>query len=269
MTNLQNNSLPPQEIANNSFGKVHQTIKVSIEILSYGLRENFMAPLKLYLLLKFSCSGKLIITDQVMQEIAEQLHYKSTKSVQNNLEKLYADDWIGFNPKSGYTFIRSFERMRIKKEFYRLTSAELSFNDLQYLHEFAVAAIITSLINGQKRKIKIRAVHNQDKSGTIPPGSFFPISTHVLANVLNCSIMQAWRLRKEAVKLGYLKMRKPKPVPIGVHITDYQHLMKSTENVKNFRLKKNQVLIQDCFLLKSNLFLRSRCFINNQVRLNT
>ena len=110
------------------------------------------------------------------------------------------------------------------EEYLVYTNPILEENDLNHLRSFATAAVITSLIQSQKRRAAISVA--KEKHGSARKARkrplLYPISTIVLAKVLNCSQMQASRLRTDAVKAGYLDMRKPRLITTGIKVSEYQ-----------------------------------------------
>src|SRR5678815_5097358 len=79
---------------------------ISFQLCHYSLSENLSNSFRLYCYLKGQCSGKMKIVS--MATISEDLKCHP-KSITNNLKKLQELNWIGYNPKSKYYFIRGFE----------------------------------------------------------------------------------------------------------------------------------------------------------------
>ena len=211
------------------------------------------------------CPGRILITNEVIQDIANKLEYKSTKSVHSNLKKLYTDGWLTLNKNNGQTFVKGFELIRKEKYFDRRSAVVLTLEDLNHLSQFAAAAVITSLINSQKARYIDLAANKYATNKKVATKLnrrrvFFPISTHILAKILKCSVTHASRLRREAVKLGYLEMKKSKPIATGVPVQEYAHFIK-TEPGKQILIKDNQIFIRDADQVKTNIKLRSRISI--------
>lgn len=81
--------------------------KINLNIIQHSLRNNKVNQLKLYVYLSANCSGMMRIDKAFVIKASQDLGYKTKKTFHNNLKKLLSDNWVGFDAKSQYYFIRS------------------------------------------------------------------------------------------------------------------------------------------------------------------
>ena len=76
----------------------------------------------LYLYLKSISNGKIRLNKETKEEISKALNC-TTRTLYNNLHKLQARNWIGYNPKSKLYFVRGFEKVRAIENWERRAGA--------------------------------------------------------------------------------------------------------------------------------------------------
>lgn len=84
---------------------------IPVQLALYAEKQEIIELLKLFVAFKVSCSGKIKAKSPTVKRIKEALGIKSRTTFRNHLSALKTLNWIGFNEKSGYYFIRSFERI--------------------------------------------------------------------------------------------------------------------------------------------------------------
>lgn len=97
------------------FGNVKH---IPLNIITLALRENKVNQLKLFVYLKMNSSGILRIDNEYIKANYEALGYKTHKTFKNNLQRLLNDNWVGYNPKTGIYFIRSYKYFGESTKFY-------------------------------------------------------------------------------------------------------------------------------------------------------
>ena len=211
--------------------------------------------------------GKIKLNNQVIQDIARELNY-CVRSINNHIATLQSTGWIEKSEKSGYYFIKGFDIVRKEKDFHRVSAAEILKDEINDFKTFAAATIITSLINSQKRKYKeapesaVHIKHAHTLQRTYKPKRtplYFPISTEVLAKIINKQVSTAWLYRKLAHKAGYIDMKKSRPTATNTHVRYYHQFKKHANQIgKGVIIKNNQLFYQEAYLCKSNMRFKSR-----------
>lgn len=186
----------------------HHTF-IPTQLCQFAFVNKFIRPFQLYIYLKSVGSGKIKITDDIKIEIGKEIGLGSKRAVSNNLHLLLARNWIGFCKKSRYYYIRSFDRVKKIEGFKRQTAAEFHFKDIKKMKAFLIAAVITKLINQQKRRER----ELERKKGRSIPSScdrqlYFPVANLALSKILNIAISTAFEHKKIAQKAGFIKVKK-------------------------------------------------------------
>lgn len=233
---------------------------IPLEMIAYALRNKLIRPLQLYILLKYNCSGKTKLNKQDKPDLAKWLDYKSTRTINNNLVKLQAMNWIGYNPKSKVYFIRSFERIRIMMGFIRRTGVCYCFTDwkMNEFKGFCIAAVLGNLINYQKRE-KWMIERESGRSRQIihnPSSDLFPVSNSALAKILNVSLSIAFRYKQLAKQVHGIHILKSwQSVPKWTYYNLRKYNMIRELRVLN---KRKNVLIQSTDMIQHNLRFKMR-----------
>jgi len=250
MTNIQNKGY--------KLLKLEPAFNIPIDLCIYTLKNKLSRSFQLYILLKISCSGKRTITQNDRNNFANNLDLKTTKTINNHFKKLQLLNWIGFNPKSGYYFIRGFDKVKEIQNLNYRTAAEFDPKEIKNLKAFIIGALIGYLVNSQKKRERLepkKARKHRSKHGR--PSSFFPISSEVLANILNVSHVTALKYMTLAKKAGYIRIKKNNLEATGIHVKHYQ-AYKKTFPEYNLRIKNNQLWIQKANKFASNIHLKTR-----------
>ena len=232
---------------------------IPIEMCFYALSKKFVSPFQLYLYLKVHSSGKIKLDSPKLGEIARDLGFKSVKTIRNNLKKLKDEGWIGYNKKSGYYFIRGFDIIRKQKKFTRRTGVEIRVTEIKDIKAFSCGAVIGYLINIQKRKKwmleRKKARSRQSKRFS---SSFYPISSWVLAKILNISTSTAHKYKQLAKRANYISVKKSIKAT-GIHVSNIRHIKKYYPEIGyKIRVKNNQLYIQGVDRISHNFYFKRR-----------
>lgn len=188
-----------------------KTTLIPIEICQDALMNKTVRELQIFIWLKMYCSGKLRITSEVLRKIMADLGIKSVKTVWAGIYSLLNKGWITHSTKSGYYFIRSYERIRELEGFSKRTGAEFNFKDIKNFKGFLVGAIISQLIAVQKKKEWL-SVTERKKGGSKTvignPHLYYPVANDALAKILGASVSTAYEWKQLARKQGYIKIRR-------------------------------------------------------------
>ena len=181
-------------------------VNIPIDLCEFTIRKRFYRPLQLFIYLKTICSGKIRSGDLDLQEAGNAIGLSSVRAVKNNLNKLKQENWIGFNKKSNYYFIRGFDKIREQYGFKARGAVEF---EILSLKAFIAAAIIAKLINSQKRKRKAtERVKGRSNHIACLSSIYFPVANKGLAKILSISISTAYELKLLAEAAGYISIKK-------------------------------------------------------------
>jgi len=238
--------------------KLEPTFNIPVDLCIHTLQNKLSRSFQLYILLKSSCSGKRLITQNDRINFTNDLDLKTAKTINKHFNKLQSLNWIGYNPKSGYYFIRGFDRVKEIQNLDYRTAAEFDPKEIKQFKAFIIGSVIGYLVNSQKKDRRLehqKARYNRSMPGRHP--FYFPISSEVLANILNVSHVTALKYMKLAKKAGYIRIKKNNLEPTGVHVSHYQ-AYKRTFPEYNFRIKDNYLWIQKANKFASNIHFKTR-----------
>jgi hypothetical protein len=234
---------------------------IPLDICYYVAENKVYNPFKLYLCLKNSCSGIIKIDKDFKEKAAKELGYSTVKSVDNNLKKLLALDWVGYDENTGLYYVRGFKRVRFKVGVKRRYLAKYNFDDLKVVKEFIIAAILADLWNIIKqRSLKELAFIKRGKASQVLLSSakYMPISNKYLAQVIGCSISTAYELKKLAEECKLIKIKKQlRKTTIS---KKYLHAYKDAnpEYSRKIVIRNGALFIQEADEVSSNVQLTKR-----------
>jgi hypothetical protein len=196
---------------------VNYKINLPLSFCEFAIRNNFFAPLRLYIYLKVTCRGQLFLGAKAKAEIAQSLNVEP-RTVSNLLKKLQNRNWIGHNPASGYFFIRGFEKVRNIENMRGLRGILVDTNkDIQEQERFkalVVGGVIGHMANvgrykrGREKQesehIKVRSNHNS--RNTVP--SHFPVACTAIGAMLGIAPSTASIYKALAAKYGFIQVEK-------------------------------------------------------------
>lgn len=195
----------------------NQHIKVPVELLKHVQHHNKHKALGVYLVLKASCSGRIVLSKESYKFLLEVTSIKTHQSLKKHLNYLIQENWIGYDHKKGIIYVRGFNYLRDKYGFYGVRSATFSIErDLKNIKQFVEAAIVSSII---KTKIHGRIaviVKNAGRSALKNKSAqqeliaknritaYCGLSNKVIGEELGMSKSQADRCKKAWERLGYI-----------------------------------------------------------------
>ena len=237
--------------------KLEPAFNIPVDLCIYTLQNRLSRSLQLYILLKSTCSGKRLINRNDRNNLAVNLDL-NTRTIKNHITKLQSLNWIGYNPQSGYYFIRGFDRVKKIENLNYRTAAEFDPKEIKKFKAFIIGAVIGYLVNSQKKDRRLepkKARYNRSKPGCHP--SYFPISSEVLAKILNVSQSTAHTYILLAKKGNYIRIKKTNLEPTGISVKNYQGLKRTFPDL-NLRIKNNQLFIQKANKIASNIHFKTR-----------
>ena len=234
-----------------------------VDMCAWAISNKFISPFQLYVYLKGACSGKMKINNRdELESIAEDLGYKSYKSINNNLTKLKQNNWIGYSKKSGYYFIRGLDEIRKTLNLKYRSAARFNMKDILKFKAFIAAVVIGKLANQQKKKKREKRVteRNMRRSNQITRRSsqYFPVSNIALAKVLNISVSTAFLLKKSAFRADFIDLRK-NLTPIAIQLNCLKHYKKVHEDIAHkIIVWKGKAYIQESDTVIPKIYFKRR-----------
>lgn len=130
---------------------------IPVDLCKYALVYKKVSDVRIYIFLKAISSGKIRIPNELIKSFSRELSI-TPKTFTKHLKLLIKANWIGYNPNSGYYFIRGFESIRIIESFKIRAACEFGIDDLKTFKEFCLSAFISYCINRQ-RSIRWHSKH--------------------------------------------------------------------------------------------------------------
>lgn len=195
--------------------RIHHFLQIPIDITHLTLREKFFRPLQVYIFLKSRCSGQLKISKSEIREVSSKLG-TSADTIKRNLKKLRERNWVGYNPESGYYFIRGFKKIKQLEGSKYLTSVCLSVDrelcDFRIFKAFLYGASIGYLARYQKGKARRRAGSERTKGSSkhnpeLRLPTHYPVACEAMSKIFGISISTAHKYKKEADEHGFIDLR--------------------------------------------------------------
>ncbi len=205
---------------NSSLQDSKSKLNIPLSVIKYvseaGIRKAFAS----YLHLKFLFSGKVHSRDLFQSSTLRVMGIKDSRTFNKYISQLLDHQFLVYNQKSGYYFIRGFERLRIIHGLKDKTSVIFYYNFITSIQSFIDTALIGQLIRNQeyywvkgRRKFRRAAYTMKDNANTLvkvdqstkPP--YFGLSNSTIAKNLNCSLSQACKKKHKAEALGMLKTK--------------------------------------------------------------
>ena len=182
-------------------------VPMSLVVLVF--KERLYREFQVWMELKHCSDGHLKITPDVVRSLAKELAV-SAKTVERAIQKLRHRNWIGYNPKSGFSFIRGFNAVQILE--YHPSRLGVWFDICQKNESrgFVAGSIISKLVREQRKKVWQERKGVQSKGGAFQPvrlPAFYPVSCSSLEQIYNVSKKRAWNAKQDASKSGYIKLR--------------------------------------------------------------
>lgn len=208
-------------------------LNVPLHLCEFTIQNNFVAELRLYLYLKKESSGQVRLSSSQKEEIAITLSC-TERSFRTHLKNLRTRNWIGFNKKSGYYFIRGFERIKAiegltgRKGCWLEINTKEIWSDKKKFKAFIVSALIghlsrTSRWKEQLKKYGDKAVRPDRHKGRSNPSraasssGFFPVAAQAIFDIYNIPVSTASDYKRLAEKYKFLKIKKSyKDIPVSL-----------------------------------------------------
>lgn len=141
---------------NNSLTIQKAPYYVHVQLLEFAQKNRIVPALRLYLLLKKSCSGTIKFNDPRIRQIRE--NYFGSKQTYYNLFKILEEyKWIWYNKKSKIIHINSFARIQAFFPEYKTSRVNYSMDflkEIKTFRAFVFAAIVSAEIDRIKKAVE-------------------------------------------------------------------------------------------------------------------
>lgn len=114
------------------FHPVKQYQNIPYELLKIVLLEKrrMLTPLNVYLCLTMNCSGKTLLDPEQTNQFSKSLKL-GQRSFKNSIKTLKKENWIGYNDKTGYWYVRGFGFLTNKYNLKSNLKTEIVYRELE------------------------------------------------------------------------------------------------------------------------------------------
>jgi len=187
---------------------VHRSLLLPTDLCQFVLMNKLTKPFQLFVLLKACCSGKFKITEKDIEDIRVILGLKSTRTIANNLKILQKRNWIGYNKKSGYYFIRSFAAVKSIEKLKFKTAAEFTVKHIRDLKGFLVSAVIGIVIRFKIWQVReFGRINGRPKHTSNLRFQYYKMANTYLSKILKVSISTAYEYKQLAKDAGFILLQ--------------------------------------------------------------
>ena len=228
---------------------------VPVDLCKLCLQEGLVNTTRVHIYLKYITSGKTRITKELINKTSKHLQL-DLKTVKKHIDIMYDRNWLGFNPASGYTFIRGFESLRIIEGFTTRAGSEFLISEINEFKEFCVASFVGYLLNRQKSRLwqseRLKARSSQDCHKACDFRNC--ISNETIGQFLGKSKSTASRYIRSAEKVGYFKVEY-NYTSLTLNRRDLGLVEKHNPRIK---YKGGEVVMQEPNIIHHNMHFRRR-----------
>jgi hypothetical protein len=182
-------------------------LKIPVYLCKYAFKNKVLKPFRLYILLTSATQGNVILTEKDEVAISLILGYKSKKSIKNNLSKLIALGWIGYDVKLNKYWIRGLDELRKRLKFKNRKAVLFKMEFFNDFNAFCFSAIIGEISLYQRWRRRLAQMRGGALQDLLSHSDYFPVGNRYLAKVLNFSISSASRYKREAKDAGYIDVK--------------------------------------------------------------
>jgi hypothetical protein len=197
-------------------------ICIPVELIRYVIREKLGKAFALFIYLKCHSSGKVHEDSPLFLSAPTMLGIKDQRTFHSYLSKLQGLNWVGYNVRSRYYFIRGFDFIRKSLHLKSRKAAIFDHREIDlFANGFLQGVLICERIKAQqyywevsprkqaKFATKTLGVANQNftaSDASRPP--YYGLSNKAIAELLNCKMTRACELKQQAESGGYLRTKK-------------------------------------------------------------
>jgi hypothetical protein len=186
-------------------------MNLPITIPAYVLTHKVVNQLKLYLYLKWVCSGHFKVKEGTVNTACEFLEWKTPKTFNKNLLWLIKNKWVAYNSTTSSIRVKSFARLCYKLDITTKTGVIFEQEDFKTFRPFIYAAVITWSIRKRnwfnQRQPELKK-GGSSKSVPDPKAkqSIQTLPNRYLAKILELDHSTISRYRSAAAEAGYITL---------------------------------------------------------------
>lgn len=192
-------------------------ISVPIDIIRYVHQNKMHKALGVLLQMKSLCNGHMVLDKATQSIIMAGLAIRDVRCFNKHLERLKAENWVGFDVKKKVYYLRSFKELRKRYGFYN--SAAVTFDlvkDSKEVTAFVQGAIVNHEILRRNKGRNVKIVKLAGRSALLKVGAiqelaakgyiskYIGLSLSKLSEFLGTSQSQADRIKLKLKRLGYI-----------------------------------------------------------------
>ena len=197
---------------------------------------------KLFCFLKHETDGIIALPKALW--LSKNYFGVSERTIRRWLNQAIDNNWIGFNTKTKFLFIRSWQHLFNQYMFPKRASFRFSENDLKDFKTFCFAVIIQYLSNRVQDETQERLWGCYKKKRSIQASSWSPVAISGISRIVNLpeSTVQKYRNRSHNKGL-IIKRSRLKKTTIKVNELIWMRKFEP-ESTRKFIIRNNQVFIQ-------------------------
>jgi hypothetical protein len=223
------------------------------------LRRGLITELKVFLLLKHISNGRLQITTETVSEVAARLAL-SPKTVKRAMGRLRKMNWLGLDARTGVTFVRGFDALRIIEKLPGRRAATFNVAIVPNIGPFLWAVAFSEALMVQKIKLWRERAAGAAKKGTAnqpsaPLPKFFPVAIRYVERMFGISRSTAQRGKRAAIAAGLLLCKPQTPLLIQ---QPFAFLRGFPELAENLFFRDGQTWLRKTDLLQTTLTFKKR-----------
>lgn len=246
---------------------------VPVSICEFVLKNKKYKEFALYLYLKQISNGKIKRKSLPVKSICNILQIE-VRHYRNCLNYLLRNNWVGYNEKTDVLFVRKWKVIKWQINGKSRLSARYYFNYRNSEKYFCFVAVVSSLISSNIRESKnkrdLRSKKAERLSGrsnqlstVFDHAPFYSlqtnmITTQILAKNLGTSLSTISLLKKGAVNLKYLEVRK-NTFPVDIDPKYFNEYKCANPEIKGlFKTRDGRILVKGCDSMFCNIVVLRR-----------
>jgi len=189
----------------------YQRVTVPVELIEYCWHEKALTPLKIFLTLKLYTTGRILLDKARMQSIMKFCNIRSARTLKKHLNWLIENHWLCIDREHGIYYIKSWQHIF---KILNLQSTKSVLIRPQIIPDFRIwcASVLIAKkvneINWRLRSQDQRKGRRSVKGGLTSKTFYAGLSDSKVAELLNVSAKEAWKLKRQAHESGYLSVKK-------------------------------------------------------------
>ena len=195
--NIAHPSSPP------SGGVRGDNMNIPITLITYTLTNKIVNQLRLYLYLKWVCSGHFKLRKGNVEAACTYLGLKSEKTFHKNLQWLIYYKWVAYNSHTSGIRVKSFARLCHKLDITTKSGVVFEKEDFQHFRPFLYAAVYAWSIR-HKNWLHRQPVRKEGRARKSMSRPLNTMPNRYLAKILQLDQSTISRYKKSASMAGYI-----------------------------------------------------------------